>query len=489
MTTKPLATLPILSQSLTTDYLFLNRGNLNYRLPLSSLSSGGSSSPATNIAFGTVKTDSLSADPIVYLKTTVDTLLVNKANTSVLSNYVLTATLASYVTSAALTSTLTSYPTSAGLTTILTGYPTNSQLSTALVPYALTSSLPVVASTGTRGLVKTNSTVADPLVYLKSETDNLLSAKADISAMASTYATQVALATTNTNITNNYVLTTTLASYVTSAALTTTLTSYPTNGQLTTTLASYALTSALAGVASNSVRGLVKTNTTNADPVVYLKSETDGLLVNKVDTADSRLTNSRTPTGTASGALSGNYPSPTMALSHIMHPGYTPGQYYCSGIGATSGTPALVANTVYAAPFYIYHNIGVDQLAFEVTTANASTLVTVAFYTSINNSPDALVFTSGDVSIATTGAKVATVSGTLSRGWYWAVMVANGTGNVRGVGANVLTSGFNGQPTPTSTFGCGFSQALTYAAMPATFPTGTRTIITSSYPLIFIRDV
>jgi hypothetical protein len=435
MTTKPLASLPVLSQSLTTDYLFLNRGNLNYRLPLSSLPSGGSSSPATNTTFGTVKTDSLSADPIVYLKTTVDNLLANKANSSVLSNYILgttlTTTLASYVTSAALTSTLTSYPTSAGLTTILAGYPTNSQLSTALA------------------------------------------AKADISAMASTYATQVALAATNNNIFTNYVLSTTLSSYVLSTTLNTTLTSYVT---LTT-------------LASNSVRGLVKTNTTNADPVVYLKSETDGLLASKVDNADSRLTNSRAPTGTASGALSGSYPNPALALSHVMHPGYTPGQYYCSGIGATSGTPAVVANTVYAAPFYIYHNIGVDQLAFEVTTANAATLVTVAFYTSINNSPDALVFTSGDVSIATTGAKVATVSGTLSRGWYWAVMVANGAGNVRGVGANILTSGFNGQPTPTSTFGCGFSQTLAYAAMPATFPTGTRTIITSSYPLIFIRDV
>jgi hypothetical protein len=52
-------------------------------------------------------------------------------------------------------------------------------------------------------------------------------------------------------------------------------------------------------IASATVTGTVKTNTTVADPVVYRKSEVDTLLAAKLNTTDPSVTNARTPTAHA----------------------------------------------------------------------------------------------------------------------------------------------------------------------------------------------
>ncbi len=124
MATKRLSTVSIVPQKVPGDFIYICRGSNTFRLPIDAIGgSGGSHNPATSFDLGTVKTDVTSNNPVVYLKSSMDTLLATKADSSTLGNY---------VSSAGLTTTLGNYVTNSNLTTTLASYVTSSAFSIAL---------------------------------------------------------------------------------------------------------------------------------------------------------------------------------------------------------------------------------------------------------------------------------------------------------------------------------------------------------------------
>lgn len=94
----------------------------------------------------------------------------------------------------------------------------------------------------------------------------------------------------------------------------------------------------------------------------------------------------------------------------------------------------LVANTIYACPFYVVRNMTIDRLTIEVAIAGAAG--TVARLGAYNDTgacyPNALQIDGNTVSVATTGLKAATISTSLTKGLHWLVVVSNGAPTVRG---------------------------------------------------------
>jgi hypothetical protein len=110
-------------------------------------------------------------------------------------------------------------------------------------------------------------------------------------------------------------------------------------------------------IASATVTGTVKTNTTVADPIVYRKSEVDTLLAAKLNTSDPSVTNARTPTAhAASHASGGTDPvSPASigaaAVSHVHSGGdITTGTVAVSRGGTGTDGSSVAQNRVLASP-------------------------------------------------------------------------------------------------------------------------------------------
>lgn len=177
-------------------------------------------------------------------------------------------------------------------------------------------------------------------------------------------------------------------------------------------------------------------------------------------------------------------------------------RFYNPVPGATPGTLLTVLSTIYAFPFRIPGNVNIQTICADVTTGQTGGQVRFGLYADLAGAPGALVAGSDSGAQVATGAAVITFTPAsplqLLEGWYWGALVAAATSTMPTVAAIAAGYAANlnamiGQDTAAHAFATsaeavsGVSAALTFAALPATFPTASFALnINAAVPLIVL---
>lgn len=177
--------------------------------------------------------------------------------------------------------------------------------------------------------------------------------------------------------------------------------------------------------------------------------------------------------------------------------GSTRNAWYTSAINGTAMTTgAGTVNVLRAIPFIVSEPTTIDQMAINVTTVGAGTATAarVGIYADDgNNYPGALMVDAGQVTnMNATGVKTFTTNlpVTLGQGLYWLAYVHNcnttaPTMRALAVGSIPPVLGV-GATLPTGS-SLGWSVSFTYAALPATFPSGGAVITAVPIWAVFVR--
>lgn len=147
---------------------------------------------------------------------------------------------------------------------------------------------------------------------------------------------------------------------------------------------------------------------------------------------------------------------------------------------------AMTANQLHAHPLIIARTMTLDRIAIQVSTLAADKSARLGIYNDGTNLyPGTLLLDAGEVSVATTGVKAATINQQLTKGLYWVVMVTDGTPSIKRLriyGHSVL-----GQTsTALAQSRLGWYVAFTYAALPDPFTAGG-TMATGNLPVVSVR--
>lgn len=173
----------------------------------------------------------------------------------------------------------------------------------------------------------------------------------------------------------------------------------------------------------------------------------------------------------------------------IANAGYIAGRYYW-GAGtyeAGSGT-AYVANRLYFVPFIVGSDVTMTKIGINVTSGHASS-ARLGIYTFENGIPTTKILDAGEVSVASTGEKEATISQALTKGIYIVAVVFSGTPSVTSIGGeNGLLGPFLfGMSSGTTNDISGGYGSHSYAELPSTFPGSLTYVASGNAPSIWMR--
>jgi hypothetical protein len=160
--------------------------------------------------------------------------------------------------------------------------------------------------------------------------------------------------------------------------------------------------------------------------------------------------------------------------------------YSSPSTGANLTTGAIAANTLYAMPLILPIALRIDRIAINVTTAGTGS-ARLGIYKDKLGYPKKLKYDAGEVDISTTGAKKITGNQKLDPGFYWMVVVSNGTPTIRCFTKDGLQNLLGWSSTLPNNPNYGLSVAFTYAALPDQFPASPSFINAVPIPTIWVR--
>lgn len=160
--------------------------------------------------------------------------------------------------------------------------------------------------------------------------------------------------------------------------------------------------------------------------------------------------------------------------------------YYSYNGHTTRTTQAgFTLNRVLCVPILVPRSITLDRIACESTAGSATSTVRLGIYTSVNDYPDTLVVDGGSLSTTGTGEIFASISVTLTPGWYWLAFVQQ----TAAATVRAITTGVPQIPQASGAFGGSLSNAYVQnsvtGALPSTFTASVATSATA--PLVGIR--
>lgn len=178
----------------------------------------------------------------------------------------------------------------------------------------------------------------------------------------------------------------------------------------------------------------------------------------------------------------------------VSFPGYfrrgsTPNRRFIAGmadyVALITATTGPTVNTLYAMPFPVSRTTKFDTIECEVTTLGSGSNLRMGIYRDDGNLyPGALIFDSGNISAASTGAKTATITSTLQvfpPGMYWLTYENSATVPlIRCLpGSGYLAVLGYATPFSTTAPGYAYTVAHTVGALPDPY-TASATVVTAA---------
>lgn len=147
------------------------------------------------------------------------------------------------------------------------------------------------------------------------------------------------------------------------------------------------------------------------------------------------------------------------------------GHYLWSPLFTGGGTPqAQVADVLSVMPFPIAIARTVDRVAVNVTVGAVNKVARLGIYADNGSCyPGALQVDSGEFSVADVELSTNVIDTDLTAGLYWVAFLTDGTPTISRIGDPIIIRDGVGLP---SQYGGLEKAAYSYAALPATFPSG-----------------
>lgn len=172
-----------------------------------------------------------------------------------------------------------------------------------------------------------------------------------------------------------------------------------------------------------------------------------------------------------------------------IHPGFVAGRYYTNHYVGSTTTSTITTGFVYYNFFYIPVVASFDRICVNVTTqGSAGSTGRLGLYNLSGTTPTSLIVDAGDVALDSTGAKEATISATLSPGWYAAAFTPSNSSTTLTVIGNAATGAgyIYGTASVSTSFNSCLRATLTYGALPSTASTSSLAVAASA-PTIWLR--